>query len=435
MHLIGIRREDKNAFERRTPLVPDHVRQLQAEGRVKVAIQPSVRRIFPDGEYLHAGAAIDEGLHACPVILGIKEIPIARFLPLRTYLFFSHTIKGQPYNMAMLRRIMELRCTLIDYERITDDSGRRLIFFGRYAGLAGMVETLWALGQRLLVEGFATPLCELRQTYTYSSLDEAKAEVARVGKALRGSPLPEPFRPLCFGITGYGNVSLGAQEILNLLDVTTVEPAGLAEAAHDPRRGPFIMTVFHEEHLAERLDGAFDVQHYYRHPEAHRSLFFDRHLPHLHALVNCIYWEPRFPRLVSLEQLHQMFAGPQPRLRVVGDISCDPDGSVQATVRVTDPEHPVYVYDLDRDEAVEGFRGRGPVIMAVENLPAELPREASHAFSAALLPFIPDLAACDFTQPWERLALPKVLQRATIVHQGKLTPTYTYLEKFLNNDK
>ena len=149
---LGIRREDKNEWERRAPLAPDAVSRLVAQG-VEVLVEPSPRRIFTDLEYARAGARIAPDLSACTLVLGVKEIPPARFRPGGAYCFFSHTIKGQPYNMGMLARLRELGCTLLDYELVKDDQGRRLIFFGRHAGLAGMLDSLWALGRRLAEEG------------------------------------------------------------------------------------------------------------------------------------------------------------------------------------------------------------------------------------------------------------------------------------------
>ena len=178
---IGIRREDKSPWERRTPLTPEQVRQLRAETGLQFIIQPSTQRIFSDEAYRDAGAQVSDDLTPCHAILGIKEIPPHALEPHKTYVFFSHTIKGQPQNMPMLRRLMELECQLIDYERITDAAGRRLIFFGRYAGLAGMMDTLWALGQRLTWEGIANPFADLRRAWEYGRLEEAQAAVRAVG--------------------------------------------------------------------------------------------------------------------------------------------------------------------------------------------------------------------------------------------------------------
>ena len=428
-HLIGIRREDKNPFERRTPLTPLHLGTLARDHDLLARVQPSPRRIFDDEAYRKVGAVVDEDLQACPIIMGIKEIPPDQLLPGKAYLYFSHTIKGQPYNMPMLRKLLELGCTLMDYERVVDAQNRRLIFFGRHAGLAGMIDSLWALGQRLELEGIKSPLSLVRRAYDYASLTEAEQDIKRVGALLRRTPLPSPLRPLVFGVTGYGNVSLGAQEILDHLgaDPTTVED--LPDSASSST-ATALKVVFHEEHLVRPMSGAFELSHYYAHPEAYEADFY-RHLPHLHVLINCIYWEPRYPRVVSNDDLHQLYDGKPPRLRVIGDISCDVDGSVQATVKATEPDNPVFVYDLDKDAAVDGVAGRGPVIMSVDNLPAELPREASEHFSNTLQPFAAALAAANYAAPLADLNLPAPLLQSVITHGGQLTPDYRYLEEHL----
>jgi alpha-aminoadipic semialdehyde synthase len=227
-----------------------------------------------------------------------------------------------------------------------------------------------------------------------------------------------------FGVTGYGNVSRGAQEILDLLPVAVVAPEDLGRTP----AGGLVKTVFREEHLVEPVSSSvFDLQDYYDNPDRYRSTFA-RYLPHLSVIVNCIFWTPQYPRLVTKDQLVDLHRAGRPRLRVIGDISCDVEGSVEATVRATDPDDPVYVYDVRQGRAVPGLDGEGPVIMAVDNLPAELPREASETFSSALFPFIPALLRADLVGPLERSGLPQPLLRATVVHQGRLTPGYGYLQ-------
>jgi len=209
---IGIRHEDKYAAERRAPLVPRHVAELIRKHGLEVYLQSSPKRIFSDKEYEQAGAKVVSNLEDTPVIFGIKEIPVEVFEYGKTYIFFSHVIKGQPYNMGMLRRMMELKCNLIDYERIVDDFGKRLIFFGRYAGLAGAINTLWTLGLRLKYFGFDTPFLKIKQAYHYKDLNEACKEVSNVGREISRKGLPTELLPFTIGVTGYGNVSSGVQE-------------------------------------------------------------------------------------------------------------------------------------------------------------------------------------------------------------------------------
>ncbi|MEN6369606.1 MAG: bifunctional lysine ketoglutarate reductase /saccharopine dehydrogenase family protein [Thermotogota bacterium] len=434
-HKIGIRREDMYVWERRTPLIPEHVRELCDRHPLDVTIQSSGRRIFEDDDYRAVGLPVADRLTDCSVIIGLKEIPVDVIERDKVYVFFSHTIKGQPHNMSMLKRILDLGATIIDYERIVDGSGRRLVFFGNYAGLAGMIDTLWALGQRLLWEGIHTPLERVRQASSYASLAEAKAAIAAVGDEIRTRGLPKSISPLVIGVTGYGNVSRGAQEILGLLPLTEVSPSALLSGmpAVDPAH-PIVKVLFKEQDtVAPQVAGkSFDLQEYYQHPERYRGTFA-QYLPHLHTIVNCIYWEPKYPRLVTRQDVRDQFESQRPKLRVIGDISCDVKGAIEVTVRATEPDDPIYVYDISRGTTTPGVGGKGPVIMAVEILPSELPREASAYFSNILKAFVPQIAAADYSKSLDACGLSPELKRAVIACRGNLTPDYRYLEQHLNS--
>ena len=234
---IGIRYEDKYVMERRVPLVPAHIKKLVRDEGLEFFVETSAKRVFADEEFEAAGATVTDDLSSCQVIFGVKEVPVDRLEADKTYIYFSHVIKGQKHNMDMLRRLMELKCNLIDYERIVDEMGRRLIFFGRYAGLAGMVNSLWSLGQRLEESGIITPFLDIAQTHTYHSLGEARKVVSKVGQKIIEKGLPAELKPLVIGITGYGNVAQGAQEIASLLPVKEILPdelAGLHKHEHLP---------------------------------------------------------------------------------------------------------------------------------------------------------------------------------------------------------
>jgi alpha-aminoadipic semialdehyde synthase len=434
---IGIRREDKNQWERRVPIIPSHMRELRHEQGLSFVVQPSPIRIFRDEDYRLEGITVDESLSPCGVVLAIKEIPLSLIEPDKTYLLFSHTIKGQSHNMPMLRRFIERGCTLIDYEKITDDVTRRLVFFGKQAGEAGMVDTLWALGVKLDAEGLPNPFSSLLQMYHYTSLTEAKEEIADVAHAIRTEGLPEALVPFVCGFTGYGHVSQGAQEIYDLLPAEDIPAekfaAFLKQRNFSAHR--IYKVVFREEHMVrprspQRL---FELADYYEHPEEYEPLL-ESYLPHLTVLINGIYWAPRYPRFVTKAFIRDLYASaPQPRLRVIGDISCDVGGGVEFTVKATDASNPVFTYDPQADTARDGFEGRGPVVMSVDNLPAEISLESSVFFSQALKPFIPALARTDFRNPFESLELPPPIKKAMILHRGQLTPGFLYLQKFLDS--
>jgi len=409
---LGIRKETKNRWERRAPLTPAHVEELVREHGHTVAVEPSENRVFTDQEYRDAGALVQDDLSACRAILGIKEVPPAALLPGKPHLAFFHLIKGQRHNLPILRRAIELGASLIDYEPIVDRYGKRLLFFGRHAGHAGMIDALWTLGRRLAAQGLDTPLAGIRQATAYASLEQALDELAGpVGRAIRERGLPQAVDPLVIGITGGGNVSRGAQEVLDRLPVVEIHPEELSELAgqHERSQRTLYKVVFRRENRRR----------------------FARHLPHLSVLVNGIYWDPQDPRLVTWEDLEALWAvepGP-PRLRVIADLSCDIEGSIEATVRATDPGDPVYVADPSTRRVTSGVEGRGPVILAVENLPAELPRESSEHFGDALFPFVGGLLGADFDVDFEHLALPAAILEAVLTHRGELTPRFRYLAR------
>lgn len=429
---IGIRREDKSHWERRSPITPHHVKELREKHGIEVWIQPSTIRIFTDDEYRKVGAKITEDLSPCPVVFAVKEIPASFLTQERTYVYFSHVIKGQSHNMPMLRRLMDLECQLIDYEKMVDANGRRVVFFGNYAGLAGMIDSLWALGRRLEWEGVANPFRQIEQAFRYSSLEEAKESVRHVGKLIKSEGLPKNLVPLVVGFAGYGAVSQGAQEILDLLPVEEVSVEDLAKVGGHAKSDRVYKVVFKEEHMVEPKDQdtAFELQDYYDHPEKYQSVFF-KHVPHLTVLMNCIYWAAQYPRLMTKGQLWELHAAGEPSLRVIGDISCDIDGAIEFTVKATTPGNPVFTYDPATDKVTDGVEGTGPVVLAVDNLPCELPRESSTAFGDSLMPFIPQMASADYTVELEALDLSSTILNAIIVYHGELTPQYRYLEEYL----
>jgi len=434
---IGVRRETKSPWERRCPVTPELARRLISSAAVDILIQPSARRVFSDSDYTRVGATVTTSLDDANIILGVKEIPPELLRPGTVYMFFSHVIKGQRPNMPMLKRLMELGCTLIDYEKIVDDDGRRLVFFGRFAGLAGMIDSLWALGQRLRIEGYETPLADIEPAHHYQDLEAAKTAVRSAGERIASHRFSDGLPPVVIGLAGYGNVAKGAREVLAELPTREVAPADLPGLDAKPSASCFYQTTFKEEDIVAPRDAAdhFELQDYYANPERYRS-DFARHLPHLTVLMNCNYWDQRYPRLVEIDDLTRLYRGSSPpRLRVIGDLGCDVGGAIQCTLKCTEPGDPVYVYDVATGGIAPGFSGNGPVVLAVDILPSELPFEASEEFSKALAPTLPALARADFSQPIESLELPSEISRAVIVHKGELTPDFVYLSDFLSDDE
>lgn len=433
MHKVGIRYEDKYVMERRVPLTPDHIRELIKEG-IEFEVVKSAKRIFKDAEFVEAGATLVEEVSDAQIILGVKEMPIGYFKEGKAYIFFSHTIKGQPYNMPLLRDMMSSKITLVDYEKIADEKGRRLIFFGRFAGLAGMINSLWSLGQRLKIKGVETSFTKLKQTHNYNSLDEVKEVVSEIGNDIKKNGVHSDIHPLVVGITGYGNVSKGAQEILNLLPLEYIKPEELSELKerNNLSNKKVYAVVFEEKHISKPIDSKkeFVLDEYYNHPELFENQF-EQYVPHLTILMNCMYWDDKYPRIITKDFLEKLFSKGDPKLKVIGDVTCDPDGSIECTHKGTEIEDPVFVYNPFSRKPTMGFEGEGLLIMAVDILPSELPRESSQTFSDALLGFIPEICSADYNDNFADLQLPAEIKRATILHKGELTPDYKYLEDFL----
>ncbi|MFB0564571.1 MAG: bifunctional lysine ketoglutarate reductase /saccharopine dehydrogenase family protein [Candidatus Aminicenantaceae bacterium] len=431
---IGIRREDKNQWEKRVPLIPSHVKELILENSLEIWLHPSSIRIFSDEDYKQIGARIEEDLSPCPVIFAIKEIPLSFLEKGKVYVFFSHTTKGQPHNMPMLKKMIELECTLIDYEKIADGKNRRLLFFGRQAGLAGMLETLWTLGQRILCEKIENPFSSIKRAFEYKSLVDAKEEIKQVGWKIHNEGLPPPLIPLICGFAGYGNVSQGAQEIFDLLPFEEISPEKISSFFREKNYAGnrLYKTVFKEEHMVEPIssESKFDLQDYYDNPQKYKPVF-ESYLEYLTVLVNCIYWEPKYPKFVTKKFLKKIYGNiSSPRLRVIGDITCDIDGSVECTVKATSPDNPVFTYNPLEERAVDGIEGRGLVVMSVDNLPAEIAFESSVSFSKALKPFVYAVASADYNRDFAELQLPDEVNKAVILYRGKFTSDYLYMRNF-----
>ena len=437
-HKIGIRRETKPG-ERRTPLTPKAVKKLKEEYDIQTILQPFDKRAFSDEEYKEAGALINEDLSECSVVFGIKEMDLDIFLPDKAFMCFHHVIKGQESNMPMLKHIMKTGSTMLDYEKVTDEKNRRLIFFGRHAGYAGMIDTLHGFGLRLKeMEGLDSPFLKIKQSCDYFDLKEAKEEITKVAKIIKKDGLPDKLFPLVFGFLGYGNVSQGAQMILDLLPVKEIAPDELAELVQCPDvdecKTTIYKVIFKEEHMVKPKDetAKFVLQDYYDHPEKYEGCFAEEYLEHITVIVNGAYWSDKYPRSITKEDIKELFCGDkEPRLRFIGDISCDVEGGVEATVRISYIERPFFCYDPEEETATDGVKGSGPVILAIDHLPTEIPRDASEYFSNTLLPFIPNIAKANYDGTLDEAGLTDEIKKSVILWRGKFAPNYEYIGEYL----
>ncbi len=432
---IGIRKETKDKTQRRVPLAPGHVRELIRRHGMTIFVEPWTQRVFSDREYKNAGAILTSDLSKSNIVFGVKEIDPVFMEEKMPYCFFSHTIKGQPYNMAMLRHILAHKNTLFDYELVRGEDRKRLIFFGDFAGYAGMIDSFWALGRRLIWEGIDNPFARIKYASKFDGLREAREALRETGERIWKNGLPEQIVPFICAFTGYGRVSSAAQELYDLLPTVEIEAEKLLAFVRAGRFSDRVLykvqfqkpDMFHHKKPGTR----FNVEHFQKHPESYINRF-EQYVPHLTMIINGIYWEPRFPRLLTKKFMKALYRSEKrPRLRVIGDITCDIDGSIELTVKETDARNPVYVYEPSSGNVRDGWEGKGPVILAVDKLPAELPREASESFGNALTPFVPELAAAKYSGPFGEVKIPEEFKKAMIVHRGVLRPRFSHLKKVI----
>ena len=450
---IGICRERKNRWERRVPLVPEDVRRLVGEHGYEVVVQGSPLRVHSNAEYAAAGALIDDGIAGCDLVLSMSEPAAELIRPGGTYLYFGRTAPGQSLGDAFLRRLQGLGCTLFDGNAITDERGRNIIYIGRYIGLAGMIDTLWALGQRLKHEGYDTSFAAIRQAHQYENLASARRAIIDIAEELRDRRLPSVLRPLVFGFVGNDGISRGAQEIFDLLPHREITPSELLAGSVCGGGNEILKVVFPEEQTIRLARGGkwaggarmaqssrtrpkdepnrVNLTEFYRHPK-HFESDFGRYLRHLSVLVNSLPRATDAASLVAKTDIEELWKGSgNPRLRVIGDLSGTVEGAVEIASVATLPDAPVYVYEPNADDIAYGVDGHGPVIVSLADPACELPEEVSAGISHALMPLIQNLANVELEAPIEKSGLPMSLRRAVVLWRGRLTPACGHLRNFL----
>ncbi len=427
-------------WERRAPLSPLQVKDLiQNNPNVKVYIQPCTRRIFSNLEYERAGAVVSEDLSKASFLIGVKSPKRESLIDNKSYMFFSHTIKAQPYSMKLLDTILEKKVRLYDYESITKqgrDDTPRLVAFGGYAGRAGMIDGLQGLGLRLLAEGYSTPFLHLPTTYMHQNWAEAQQAIRSMGQLITAAGLPEQLSPLVFAFTGNGNVAKGAREVFDLLPHEYIEVSELATLKEQIKAGKRsgnkvygVVATMQDmvRHKTKAASAPFDKADYVRNPQDYEPTFHQNVLPHVHMLVNGIYWDNRFPRLVTKTQMKKLRAEGNRNLRVVADISCDIGGSCEFLERSSTIEDPYYTYDPESEGIHSEVDRSGILMLGVDNLPSELPRDASEHFGAALLPLIPPILTSKGDHSLSDL--PAELKRACLFSDGQYMPKWSYIAR------
>ncbi|MEA3489877.1 MAG: hypothetical protein U9R44_06030 [Candidatus Omnitrophota bacterium] len=431
--VIGILREEKNEWEKRTPLTPSDVRWLAEKG-IKVVVESSSLRGFQDDEYREAGAKVVKTARRASVLVGIKEPKLENVLDDKIYMIFSHTAKGQSHNMPLLKKFLKKKVTLIDYEKVTDLYGKRLVFFGRFAGICGMVDSLHYCAAKLKWKGIDTPFTGLKPAWKYTSLNELKKDIGRTGRRIKLKGFNREITPFIIGITGCGNVSKGAQEILEELDPVEIHPRDFdrfMERKKYKRNKIYKVIFFREEKIRARNGRNFYFEEYLQKPGNFESNL-DRYLPHLKMLVHTSYWDRRYPRVVPKAMLRDLYRRKDFRLEFITDISCDVKGSIEVTDRTTTPGDPVFTYDPGNNKYTGGYESDGVTILAVDNLPAELPKDSSEHFGKLMRDYVYQVALRGPNGTADDPAIPGEIRRAVITRKGKLTDGYRYLGKYLD---
>ncbi len=446
---IGILREAINKKgEKRVAVTPSFAAGIVRQG-YKLIVQPArnpstgeIKRAFPDDEYLKAGAEINEDLSKTDVIFGLKEIPVKRILPEKVYLLFSHTYKGQLKNREMLKAFIDLRTTVIDYELIRDENGHRLITAFTYnAGYAGMVDTLWSFGQKLKMKGIPNPFETIPQAVEGEDLQSIRDLISDAGKQISEYGTPPDIPPVITCFLGKGKTSYGAQQIYDLLPVEEITPDKLQEVFfHGSRKKVYklILTINDAYRLKageginpdtyQRLNKKQKRQHYLIYPEFYESNL-DKILPNVSILMNCILWEPKYPRALPKSLMKDIFKESR-NLIAIGDITCDPNGSIEFS-KETWIDDPVYIYNPLSETVKMGFEGDGVAVMSVTNLPCEFSTDASRQFSKDLSSFLDAIISADYKNSLEESGLPDEVKRAVIIWKGEFTDDYFYMKNYI----
>jgi len=447
---IGIMREGRSKRgEKRTAITPSDTKLIINWGHkmiVQSGIHPEIgeeKRIFKDIEYRKAGAVVSEDLSSADVIFGLKELSIKRILQGKAYYFFSHTHKGQIKNRPMLKKLVENNSTVIDYELITNDKSERLITAFTYnAGYAGMVDSLWTLGRRLKLLGMKNEFEAIPQAVEGQDLQSVKAVVKKVALKIEREGTPKQIPPIIICFLGKGKTAFGAREIFNLLphqDITIAEVEDVMKNGN--RKKLYALQIDIEDIFRPRKDVNFESdeyerfnrrgkQHFYlEHPEYFESNL-DKILPFVTIIMNCIIWSNKYPRSITKLMTKHLWPA-SPTLKVIGDITCDPNGSIEFS-KETWIDDPVFVYNPLTESIENGFKGKGIAVMAVTNLPCEFSADASTQFSDDLKPFLQKIVKANYKGSLDESNLPEEIKRAVILWKGNFTQKYSYMKKYIS---
>lgn len=396
---IGIIREGKVPPDKRVPFTPLQAEEIQQRfNNVNVICQESEIRCFRDSEYQQADVAVEKDVSDCDILMGIKEVPIDHLVSDKTYLFFSHTIKKQPYNKKLLQEILKRRIRLIDYEALKDKQGNRLVAFGRFAGIVGAYNGLWTYGKRF--NAFS-----LRRAHECFDVNDLKLELRKV-------KLP----PIKIILTGAGRVGRGSMETLDTAGIRKVTPEDFLNRTFNE---PVYVQLSSADYHKRKEGGHFNREEFHNNPERYVSHFTD-YARVADVLLAGAYWNPKAPVLFTRDDMKNDWF----KIKVIADITCDIDGSIPSTKKASTIPDPIFDYNPDDDSINTPLSDdRFVTVMSIDNLPCELPRSASEEFGRDLIDrVLPLLIGKDQDD---------VIARATVAADGKLTSHFQYLADYV----
>jgi len=395
---IGVIREGKVPADYRVPLTPQQCADVIKKFGVELVVQPSPIRKFTDAEYSAAGITLQEDLSDCDLLIGVKEVPLEMLIPNKTYLFFSHTIKKQPHNAKLLHAILEKQIRLVDYETLKGTDNKRMIGFGRYAGIVGAYEGFRAFGQK-------HNLYELKSPSECADRVEMEAEMKKI-------QLPASMKIV---VTGFGRVGNGAEEILKMLPIERVDEEDYFSQHFDH---PVYVHLDTHEYYVRKDFGGFDKKDFYNNPEKYISTLAEN-VKKADLYIACHLWAGGNPVLLTAEDMQH----PEWKCMVIADISCDTNGPIASTIRASKITDPLYGYDRFKKQETSWKEDNAICVMAIDNLPCELPKDASEDFGNELVSKVLPLF---LNEDPEHL----IWKGTETTLEGKLTPHFEYLHDY-----
>ena len=393
---IALIREGKIPVDTRVAFSPEQcVWLMNKYPELQIVIQPSPFRCFKDEEYSNEGIQIQEDVSEADILMGIKEVPKEQLIPDKKYLFFSHTIKKQPHNQELLKTILKKKIQLIDYECLVWENGERILGFGFFAGIVGAHNGFLTYGNRY-------KLFNLKPAFKCADYNEMLEQYKHI-----------KMPPIKIAVTGTGRVARGVFEILEKLNIRIVSVQNYLTKTFDEP----VFVVLNTSQLYERKDGkTFNREDFHLNPEQYESAF----LPFAkvtNLFINAIYWSPKAPQFFTKADMRS----PDFKIKVIADITCDVNGSVPSTIRDTSIENPIFGYNPNTEREEIPYQPQGIDIMAVSNLPNELPREASSEFGDKLIEYVMEELIEQESN---------IIERATIAKNGRLTSKFEYLQDY-----